>query len=365
MSGPHVLIVDDDVALLQALPETIELRMKGVAVDTADCGQAALKSLGMTDYDAIVCDIKMPGMDGLALLAKVRELRPDTSILLITGHGEHDLAVQALRGGAYDLIQKPIDRDYFVATLSRAIQMRQLRRQVHTQQLALEQHADELERLVQERTRELLEANRAKDELLALLDTLLTSAPVGLAFLDRDLRYVRINDAFATMNGAVPKDILGRTVSEVVPDLAPALEPLPRRVLETGKPVLNTEVSGETPAAPRQQRHWLVSHYPVRADSGHPLGVGIVVADITERKQMEEDLKASLHEKEVLLREIHHRVKNNLQLISSLLGLQSDSINDPQALALFKEGQERIRSMALIHEKLYCTGNLARVDFVA
>ena len=158
-----------------------------------------------------------------------------------------------MRGGAYDLIQKPIDRDYFIAALSRAIRMRQLRHQVQTQQLALQQHADELERLVQERTSELLEANRAKDELLSLLDTLLTSAPVGLAFLDRDLRYVRVNDAFATMNGGAHKHILGRTVSEVVPNLAPALEPLPRRVLETGKPVLNTEVSRETPAAPRRE----------------------------------------------------------------------------------------------------------------
>src|SRR6185312_9331024 len=70
-----------------------------------------------TDYDAIVSDIKMPGMDGLALLQEIRELRPTTPTLMITGHGERDLAVQALRGGAYDFVQKPIDRDYFVAVL--------------------------------------------------------------------------------------------------------------------------------------------------------------------------------------------------------------------------------------------------------
>jgi two-component system sensor histidine kinase/response regulator len=90
-----------------------------------------------------------------------------------------------LRGGAYDFIQKPIDRDYLVASLNRAIQMRQLSRQVQAQRLALERHANALEQLVQERTSALLEANRAKDELLALLDTLLASAPVGLAFLAR------------------------------------------------------------------------------------------------------------------------------------------------------------------------------------
>jgi signal transduction histidine kinase len=166
---PHVLIVDDDAALLQALPEALRLRMPGVTVDTCDSATAALFRIASTDYDAVVSDIKMPGMDGLALLAEIRALRPDTPTLLITGHGEHDLAVQALRGGAYDFIQKPIDRDYFVASLARAIRMRQLARQVEEQTQALELHATELEQIVEERTRELREANQAKDHFLAVL----------------------------------------------------------------------------------------------------------------------------------------------------------------------------------------------------
>ena len=130
MSGPHVLIVDDDAALLEALPEALQLRIDGVKVDTCDSASAALERIAATDYDTIISDIKMPGIDGLALLAEIRALRPDTPTLLITGHGEHDLAVQALRGGAYDFIQKPIDREYFVASLSRAIRVRQLSRRV-------------------------------------------------------------------------------------------------------------------------------------------------------------------------------------------------------------------------------------------
>ena len=130
MTSARVLIVDDDPALLQALPETLRLRAGGLAVDTCDSASAALDRIATTDYDAIISDIKMPGMDGLALLAEVRALRPDTPTLLITGHGEHSLAVQALRGGAYDFIQKPIDREYFVASLNRAIQTRQLSRRV-------------------------------------------------------------------------------------------------------------------------------------------------------------------------------------------------------------------------------------------
>jgi DNA-binding NtrC family response regulator len=143
----HVLIVDDDPALLQALPETLRLRMSAVTVDTANSAQAALDRVTAQDYDAIVTDIKMPGMDGLALLAEIHGRRPDTPTLMITGHGEYDLALRALRGGAYDFIQKPIDRDRFVASLRRAIETHALNRRAKERQLALEHCVTELEKI--------------------------------------------------------------------------------------------------------------------------------------------------------------------------------------------------------------------------
>lgn len=168
MDKACILIVDDDTALLQALPQALYLRMPGVEVDTCDSALDAVEKIKHNDYDAIVSDIKMPGMDGLALLGKVRELQPATPTLLITGHGDHNLAIQALRGGAYDFIQKPIDRDYFVAALQRAVHTHQLARQVAEQQQALEQHTRMLELTVQDRTRELIDANAAKDEFIGV-----------------------------------------------------------------------------------------------------------------------------------------------------------------------------------------------------
>jgi DNA-binding NtrC family response regulator len=147
MTASHVLVVDDDPALLQALPEALRLRMAGVTVDTADSGAAALDRIVAREHDAIVIDVKMPGMDGLALLAEIRARRPDTPVLMITGHGEHALAIQALRGGAYDFIQKPIGRDHFVAALSRAIRAHALNRRVKDRQLALERCTSELEQI--------------------------------------------------------------------------------------------------------------------------------------------------------------------------------------------------------------------------
>ncbi|HEX5745994.1 MAG TPA: PAS domain-containing protein [Archangium sp.] len=138
---------------------------------------------------------------------------------------------------------------------------------------------DETERLLRE---------VGNAEALALLDTVLATAPVGLSFVDRDLRYVRINHALAAINGVPVGSTLGRTVHEVLPELAPSVEPLYRHVLDTGEPLLELEVTGTTPGLAGSQGHWLVSYYPVWNRRGQVFMVGSVVVDITERKRAEE-----------------------------------------------------------------------------
>ena len=101
----------------------------------------------------------------------------------------------------------------------------------------------------------------------------------------------------------------------------------------------------------------------VLRDSNGKAIAGIkVVRDITEQRRIEEQIRASLHEKEVLLKEVHHRVKNNLQIISSLLSLQMKPIQDMETVACFQDSQSRVNSMALVHEKLYQTADLTNIN---
>lgn len=169
MDQVRVLLVDDDPALLDALSQTLQLHMEAPAVDVCESADDAISHILQHEYDAIISDIKMPGIDGLELLKGIQETRPGIPVLLITGHGEKDLAIQALRLQAYDLIQKPIDRDYLLVALKRAIEAKRLRMKVQKDQEDLERYAEELELRVEERTEELAKANRAKDEFLGLL----------------------------------------------------------------------------------------------------------------------------------------------------------------------------------------------------
>src|SRR4051794_31406595 len=163
MSEGGVLIVDDDPVLLEALPEALRLRMQGLTVETANSAASALDRIAGRDYDAIVTDIKMPGMDGLELLAQIRSRQPDTPTLMITGHGDTDLVVHALRGGACDLIRKPIDREYFVASLRRAMETRESSRKARDAQRALERHIHELEAKVDEHAERLRRRKQVSD----------------------------------------------------------------------------------------------------------------------------------------------------------------------------------------------------------
>jgi PAS domain S-box-containing protein len=136
-----------------------------------------------------------------------------------------------------------------------------------------------------------LEASQAiLQQQLAEIETIYQSAPIGLNVLDTNLRFVRINQRLAEINGFSVEEHLGKTVRELLPDLADAAEGLLRPILETGEPLIDVEIQGETPAQPGVKRVWLENFLPLKSGD-RVIGINTVCEEITERKRIEEELR--------------------------------------------------------------------------
>ncbi|MFW5797344.1 MAG: PAS domain-containing sensor histidine kinase [Spirochaetota bacterium] len=189
-----------------------------------------------------------------------------------------------------------------------------------------------------------------------------TGAP-GTARAARGAADFRISEFSAgaeQLFGYRVSEVLGRSVLELHPEEERAeMTERFRRVIQTGEN-LNEELyvlrrdGSSVPV--------LFTANPVFTPQGESGGIVVVAVDISERMRAERAVEASLREKEVLLQEIHHRVKNNMQIISSILSLEIGQLSDPAVTEALEISQSRIRSMSLIHEKLYQSGDLARVD---
>ncbi len=202
---------------------------------------------------------------------------------------------------------------------------------------------------------EALQATHALWESEARLRSVVDHAPVVIWALDRDGVFTfsegRGLDSFGLESG----EVVGRSVFEVYAGF-PGIIADTRRAL-AGETFSSSTQIGDVALENR--------YVPLEDDHGTVIGTIGVALDVTERRRVEEQIRISLREKETLLQEIHHRVKNNLQVISSLLRLQSARVNDPHTLGVLTESRDRVRSMALVHEMLYQSENLARVDFGA
>ncbi|MCX6290884.1 MAG: PAS domain-containing protein [Bacteroidetes bacterium] len=166
-----------------------------------------------------------------------------------------------------------------------------------------------------------------------------------------------VNDAFSRIIGS-GNEIIGKNVSEIQV-YQNVREVIAEAVREKRSKIFESNIhSAHNPDL------WISSTLtPIFDERNNLKELVFVDTDITASKILENKIKASLHDKDILLKEIHHRVKNNLQIIISLLNLQSGYIKDEQTLKAVKDGQNRVRSMALVHEKFYQADELTEINF--
>ncbi|MGC9523143.1 MAG: MASE3 domain-containing protein [Anaerolineae bacterium] len=207
------------------------------------------------------------------------------------------------------------------------------------------------------RSREIQEALRESERhYRVLFEEMINGFAVTQLLYDRDrkpydIRFLSVNPAFERMTELPAEAVVGRTAHEALGGLEPDWLRRFAEVVETGKPTHFESYS------PLFERHLMIQAF--RPEEGQ---VAVQFYDVTERAEMEAQIRDALHERETLLRELYHRTKNNMSVISALLEMQATAQDDEVLQEILGEMQGRIRAMALVHEMLYQSQDLSRID---
>jgi PAS domain S-box-containing protein len=204
------------------------------------------------------------------------------------------------------------------------------------------------------------ELDRKLQEAVLFQQRLIDALPVPVFYKDSEGRYLGCNSSFEKFFGNKKEKVTGKSVYELSPkEFADLYHEKDRALLQNpGIQIYESTVKDRGGVV-----HNVIFHKATFSNMDGSVG-GLIgaILDITDRKRAEVQLHASLREKDILLREIHHRVKNNMQVIIGLLDLQASSSGNPELMEMLNKGQSRIRSMALVHEKLYASKDFTRIN---
>ncbi|MBF0519667.1 MAG: response regulator [Nitrospirae bacterium] len=339
-----VLYVEDDDVTRVSLVNYLERNVKTLHV--AVNGMEGLSLCESCEPDLIITDIRMPFMDGLTMSKAIKEKNPSLPIIVTTSHNDVHLLLSAIEIGIDKYIVKPIKFEQLGAALSSCANSLYQKQQIVKLNEDLQKNI-----------------NRLSEKTLYLDSILRSSSDVGIVAMDLDFCIRYFSPAAEKLLGVKIERAMGFPIPELFQKqgLKPSfLDEAAASITENSDFIfpINTKVTNK----PFLLECRLSGIWEKHSELA---GFVLTIHDITERHNREELIKASLREKEVLLREVHHRVKNNMQIISSLMRLQSRYIADEKLVAIFKDSENRIKSMALVHEKLYKTADMARVDFAA
>ncbi len=334
---PITIVVEDDSVLNELICRT--LKREGIECEGFLSGADGLKKAAEEPEGLMLLDYKLPDMTALEVIETMEERGLANPFMITTGFGDEELAVKLMKRGALDYLVKGPE---FVRKLPQVVKNILKHLQVSKKLAEAEEELKESEKRYRSLFEEMIDGFATHE---MIVDE--RGEPVDYIFIE-------VNSAYERLVGRKREELLGRRVTEVFPGIR---NDHPNWIGKYSKVAYGggyqsfedySEILGK----------WLSVHaYSTKRGT-----FASVLEDISQRKDSEETIRRSLEEKEVLLKEIHHRVKNNLQIISSLINLES---RKNQALGkgdVFKDILNRIRSISLIHENLYRSKDLGSID---
>jgi PAS domain S-box-containing protein len=292
------------------------------------------RALHEFEPDLILSAYSLPHFDAMNALTIKRQILPRIPFIVVTRPTNEELAVGCIKAGADDYLLK--DR---LTRLASAVRSALEKKQARSERERAEQRL----RVNEQRFRALIE-----------------NSSDGIALISKDATVLFASASTRRLLGYPAEELVGRDPLELMHphDLASARKCLHELLRRPGRTI------SRQLRCKHRDGSWRWIEVTGKNLLAEPSVQAIVTnyRDVTERHEVQELIKTALRQKEALLKETHHRVKNNLQVISSLLQLSSAAIKDPQCLEVLRESQGRIKSMALIHERLYRSDQLSRID---
>jgi len=329
----RLLLIDDnpdDRALtIRELKKEFEIQVEEI-IDAEGFAHALQEGT----FDIVITDYQLRWSNGLEILGRVKSRYPDCIVIMFTATGDEEIAVEAMKKGLDDYV---------------------LKSPKHFKRLPVAVNA--AAKKAQQRQR-LREAEEALQESEAQKQALLDGSPDMIIQIDTNMRILWANKTALGMN----PDAMGQTCHKAYINRDDPCEGCPcKRCMDTGQ--IEMEIMYQPAAECVQgESYWENIGVPVKDTASRIIGAIEINRNVTKRKIAEEQIKASLKEKEVLLKEIHHRVKNNLQIISSLLDMSRRRTENQEAVDLLSDARAKVHTMALIHAQLYQSDRFDRID---
>lgn len=372
MDKIRILVIDDEKIITESMTDFLE--DEGYIVETASNGEEGIRKVKENKYDIIFLDLKLPDKDGIDVLKELKAIRLEVSVIIITGYATVETASNSIRLSAYDYILKPLQPQQIRQALKTALRRKEAENEIFKSTPQPRLLFIGIEEALMNKIHERFKAGathimsvRNADMAIQLLKK---DNTINVIIHDIDGVSFEKNIDFLKSARKINPEIIYIPFT-FQPDVEEAVLFMKEGSYDyLVKPVKIEKVAQLLEHAWYQQNLNFLNKQLIyklhKTNEELEITNEKLKLEIVEKEKArnaEDEAKISLKEREILLIEIHHRVRNNLQIISNILEFQEQLSDSSVVKTVFRDARSRLKTMALIHEKLYATGTLSKIDY--